>query len=186
MKEILLIIIFLSGAIFSQELTGDNPYKVEFKKDPLNYRSLPTVFYRASDTTYWSPVHVDGVMKVAMSGTTTDTAVVLVDSTNATVQSSYVYFSMNSFKYAAIAVNFDDSTSSTFYSSIYSDADTTDETSGDWGDITNAIVGADSVAFGANTNYYITDALFPNALILIKYNKWGDTNSIKIGVKKGY
>ena len=165
-KLIILLLIFLSGVVLAQDRLT-NPIPIDWKGRPVAVQYILN-----SDGTY-SPMRAD-------------TAVVLVDSTNATVQSSYVYFSMNSYKYAAIAVNFDDSTSATFYSSIYSDADTTDETSGDWGDISTAVIGADSVAFGTNTNYYITDALFPNALILIKYNKWGDTNSIKIGVKKGY
>lgn len=166
MKKIILLLMFLSGVILAQERLAT--------EIPIDWNNRPAsiMYVQNSDGTY-SPM-------------SPDTTVVLVDSTNATVQSSYVHFPMGSFKYAAIAVNFDDSTSATFYSSIYPDADTTDETSGDWGNISTAVIGSDSVAFGTNTNYYITDALFPNALILIKYNKWGDTNSTKIGVKKGY
>lgn len=202
MKKILFLILFLSGMMFSQELTGDNPYKAQFKKDPLNYRSLPMVFYRASDTTYWSPVHADGILTVGLP-TVTDTSLgalivsvnnqpqfhytnaeILVDSTDATVNSAYTHYNVASYDRSTIAVNFDDSTTARFYSSIYAAPDFTDETSGDWGDITFAVVGADSVDYGTNTNWYITEALSPNEWILIKYTKRGDTNSIKIGVKK--
>ena len=202
MKKILFLILFLSGAMFSQELTGDNPYKAEFKKDPLNYRSLPTVYYRASDTTYWSPVHVDGV--IVMQSVAYDSSLggdivfvgnqpqfhyteteVLVDSTDALVSTYYTHYNVASYDRSTIAVNFDDSTTARFYSSIYESPDFLDETSGDWGDITNAVVGADSVDYGTNTNWYITEALSPNEWILIKYTKRGVTNSIDIAVKKG-
>lgn len=204
MKKILLFILFLSGMMFSQELTGTNPYKAEYKKDPLNFRTLPVVFYRVSDTTFWNAAHVEGLLSVGLPSVTdsslgalivsvnnqpqfhyTETEV-LVDSTDALVNSAYTKFNVQSYNYSTIAVNFDDSTTARFYSSIYESPDFTDETSGDWGDITNAVVGADSVDYGTNTNFYITDVLSPNEWILIKYTKRGDTNSIDIAVKKRY
>lgn len=111
---------------------------------------------------------------------------VLIDSTNASVGSDYTYFNVASYNNSTVAVNFDDSTTARFYSSIYGSPDFTDETSGDWGDITNAVVGADSVDYGTNTNFYITEVLSPNEWILIKYTKRGVTNSIDIAVKKRY
>ena len=195
-KLFLLLFVILPTILFSQNVVTP-PLPLDENQKPVS------VIYVKVGTDYF-PVNSDtnGILSISIPGVTDTTVLalrfiglnmpqyhytateVLVDSSDVGVGIAYVKYNVASYDRSTIAINFDDSTSAQFFSSIYSDPDFFDETSGDWGDITNAVVGVDSVAFGTNTNYYVTEALSPNEWILIKYKKWGTTNSIDIAIKK--
>ena len=203
MKKILLLILFLSGTILSQqELTGTNPYKAEFKKDPLNYRSLPVVFYQISDTTYWNPAHVDGLLSIGIPSVTDSNSNVLNVSvnnqpqfhytnpnevlafTNSDTDTSVAVIDLQSYPYFTLQVLESGGVTLKVFISNIAGASATDPTDGNWLDYSTTLLGGATVV--DTDGFYIQDTKLPALKIMIWAATSDATNDFSATIIKSF